>query len=292
MKVYIADFNGVLTELKDNVNLVTNWRDADTLVIWQDVVGDGPTIAQEAHSLGKRVLVAEHGLLSINDYIPPLSKPLIGDKYLTWGQRTKDWLIEKAHIHPDRIFVTGTLLQNNIIPLKPHKTKRILFAPRHWGKEIPENIQVANELKKLDVFVYTKIVEGEHDPNNYENPIQTNRVVENHIKECFKAISEADIVVGIGEGTFAALTYMMGLPYVSVDNWIAKNLLGKLYTREVFNEQISNACVQTPVSKLNGTIMYELEHDTKKKERKEFLKYALNIPGKPLDRFLEVINEK
>jgi hypothetical protein len=85
---------------------------------------------------------------------------------------------------------------------------------------------------------------------------------------------------------------MMGLPYVSVDNWIAKNLLGKLYTREVFNEQISNACVQTPVSKLNGTIMYELEHDTKKKERKEFLKYALNIPGKPLDRFLEVINEK
>ena len=289
MKVYISDFNNVLTELKMHVDLENDWRKADVLVLWQDVIADGPDIVNEAHKLGKKVLVAEHGLLSINDYIPPLNRPLLGDKFLAWGQRTKDWLIEKTSIDPNKIIITGTFLQNYIRSLKKHEGKRILYAPRHWGREIPENLQVAKELRKSGLFVFTKLVEGEHNPRDYDNPITTNRIVEDHVRECFKAISEADIVVGIGEGTFAALTYMMDIPYISVDNWVAKDLLGKLYTREEFNSQISDACVQTPINKLNSTIMYELEHDTKKEERKKFLKYALNMPGDPLKKFLEVI---
>lgn len=292
MKVYISDFNNVLTELKGHVDFERDWRKADILIMWQDVIGNAPNIVKEARSLGKKVYIVEHGLLSINNYIPPLNEPFLGDKYLAWGQRTKDWLTERTTIDPDRIIITGTLLQRYVIPRKKHDDIKVLYAPRHWGKEIPENLEVAKELRKSGLFVFTKLVDGEHDPQNYDNPISTNRRTKNHTRGCFDAISEADIVVGIGEGTFAVLTYLMDIPYISVDNWVAKDLLGKLYTREIFNEQISDACVQTSLDKLNDTIMYELEHDTKKEERKKFLKYALNVPCDPLKNFLDVIYER
>ena len=77
MKIYVANFNGVFDELVRDIrqDLVEDWRKADVVVLWQDVIGDLEDIANEAKSLGKKVIVGEHGFLSINDYIPPLSRP-------------------------------------------------------------------------------------------------------------------------------------------------------------------------------------------------------------------------
>lgn len=294
MKIFLSNFNGIFDELIPVIgkDLVSNWKDADTLVLWQDVIGDLESIANEAKMMGKKVIVAEHGLLSINDYIPPLSRPLVADKFMAWGNWTKDWLVNKAGIDPEKVVVTGTLITKKLIPRRKHEDKRVLFAPRHWSGELEENLEVAAELRKSKFNVYSKLIDGENDPINYINPITSDRQGLNHIETCFHALSWADVVVGVGEGTFGALAHLMDIPYISVDNWREKELLGKTYSREEFNSQISPACHQVPLKKLNSWIEYEMKRPTMFEiERERFRKDCLSYPNDPVKAMLEVIYE-
>jgi len=296
MKVAIYNFNNILDELykavRDRGDYVSDWQQADTLVVWQDAVGVLSTMCRQAKEMGKKVVVAEHGLLSINDYIPPLSKPLIGDVFMAWGQETKDWLID-ANIPEDVVTITGTTIFSSMGKRVPHEEKRVLFAPRHWHTDIPENILVAKMLKTYDkAYVYSKIILGEHDPFEYPNPIMSERDKNNHIKLCYEALKHADVVVGIGEGTFAALCYWMDIPYISVDLWHPKELLGKVYTKEDFFAQVSTACKIVRLKKLLEVIDYELEHPESMAEfRRCFVQDYLDggDPKLALEKQLEVI---
>lgn len=282
MKVFVSNFNGIFNEimaiLQMKGDLAPIWPDADVLLLWQDVVGDYPEIVMQAKAEGKRVLVAEHGLLSINDYIPPLSRPLLADKYLAWGERTKRWLVEKAKIDENKILVTGTTIFDNFGPKKIHKEKNVLFAPRHWNSELDENLQICEELRKLKgINVYSKIVEGEHDPKQYPNPLQSNRQAGNHIYECWKALSTADVLVTLGEGTIASMAYYMDIPVISSGRWDTKDLLGKTYDRAEFFSQVTGACSIVPPERLNEQIIKELEHpEINKGERLNFLNDNVN----------------
>ena len=175
----------------------------------------------------------------------------------------------------------------------PHSEKRILFAPRHWQFEIEENLEIAELLKTYDkAYVYSKIIVGEHDPFKYPNPIISQRTDFNHLKLCYDALKEADVVVGIGEGTFAALAYWMDIPYISVDLWKPKEMLGKIYSKEDFNAQISYACKLVRPKKLLEVIDYELEHPESMREfRSIFVEDYLNggDPKLALEKQLEVI---
>lgn len=299
MRVSVHSFNGILDKLyyyaKEKGDIEEDWAKADVLVVWQDVVGHMAGMCKQAKEMGKKVVVAEHGLLSINDYIPPLSKPLIADYFMAWGKESKDTLVKKANINPNRIKITGSTIFENLGPRIQHEGKRILFNPRHWGDDIKENHEVSEILKGYDkAYVYTKIIMGEHDPFEYPNPIISQRNERDHLKLCYDALKEADVVVGIGEGTFAALAYWMDIPYISVDNWETKEMLGKVYDREEFNSQISNACKMVKPRKLLDTIEEELENpDNMKEFRKFFVQDYLN-GGNPEDAFkrqLEVIYE-
>lgn len=297
MKIFVSSFNNVLDDLyykvKENGDLIHNWQDADVMVVWQDAVGVMSEMCRQMKALGKRVIVAEHGLLSINDYIPPLSKPLIGDVFMAWGQITKDWLVERANIPENKVTITGTTIFSSLGPRVPHKGKRVLFAPRHWVYHLPENLEVAEVLKKYDkAYVYSKIIVGEHDPFVYPNPIMSERTERNHIKTCYDALKEADVVVGIGEGTFASLAYWMDIPYISVDLWRTKELLGKVYDREEFNSQISCACKHVKIKKLLEVIDYELEHPESMSEFRSFFVQDYLDGGDPddaLEKQLKVI---
>lgn len=265
MKISTTNFNQVLNELEAEVerrgDKVELWENADVVVLWQDVLARAHDVAVAAKRLGKLVLTYEHGLMSINDYLPPLSKPMVSDFYLTWGEMTKKWLVEKAGVSADRIIVTGTTLFSRLGPRLPHEGKRVLFAPRHWDKPIPENYQVSDILKKYDkAYVYSKLVHGEHDPEAFPNPITTCRHNPDHIGSCYDALKEADVVIGVGEGTFAALAFWMDIPYISVDNWGQNELLGKTYTRDDFNSQLSYASRKVKPEKLLEAVDFELEH--------------------------------
>lgn len=291
MKLFICNFNGILDDLVYEVraDLVQDWHEADTLILWQDVMGELEDIATQAKNAGKRVIVAEHGLLSINDYIPPLSRPLVADTFMSWGNWTKEWLV-KAGIPEDKVKAVGTLLTNKLIPRRKHEDKRVLFAPRHWGGELQENLDVAEELKKCKYTVFSKLLEGENNPQNYPHPMTTDRQGLNHIETCFDVLSWADVVVGIGEGTFGALAHLIDIPYISVDNWKGKELLGKTYTREEFNSQISKAAIQVPIESLNTQIeLCMKDPDINRESRGWFRKEVLNYPGDPLKKMLSVI---
>lgn len=295
MKIYIANFNGVLDGLSRELgkDIVSDWRDADTLVLWQDVIGELEQTANEAKNMGKRVIVAEHGLLSINDYIPPLSRPMVADTFMAWGNWTKSWLTDKAGIDPSRIAVTGTLLTGKIVPRRKHDKPRVLFAPRHWDKELPENLEVADELRKSQYDVFSKLLKGENDISRYPHPVSSDRQGWNHLQLCFDMLSWADVVVGIGEGTFGALTHLMDIPYISVDNWVTKDLLGKTYSRDEFVSQISPAAIQVPIESLNKQIELCIKDpDINKKEREWFRKEVLNYPGDPMEEMKKVIYGK
>jgi hypothetical protein len=302
MKVYINNFNGIFNHLIDFIKMKGDyelaWYEADVLLLWQDVIGDMPIIAREALTLGKRVYVAEHGLLSINDYIPPLNRPLVANQFLAWGERTKRWLVELGGIDPSRVAVTGTTIFDDFKPKVIHKGKNIIFAPRHWDRELEENIEMANELRKLDgqdgIKVFSKIIEGEHDPINYPNPILSNRFSGDHIYQCWKVLSTADVVVSLGEGTFASMAYYMDIPVISGDRWDTKHLLGKDYDRAEFFSQVSGACSIVPIKRLNKQVLKEIEKpELNKDERRRFLVDCIDYGAEetPLQKMLKIIYE-
>lgn len=296
-RIAIYNFNrildGVTEEVKKRGDYVEDWQEADTVVVWQDAVGTLCAMCQQAKEKGKKVIVAEHGLLSINDYIPPLSKPLIGDVFMAWGQKTKDWLVDSTNIPENKIVITGSTIFSYLGPKIPHEGKRVLFAPRHWPEEMQENIEVANLLKTYDkAYVYSKIILGEHDPFKYPNPIMSQRTDADHLTLCYEALKTADVVVGVGEGTFAALAYWMDIPYISVDKWKPKTLLGKEYDKEEFDSQISYACKMIRPKKLLEVIDYELKHPESMKEFRDIFKLDYldgGDPKKALKKQLEVI---
>ncbi len=297
MKIYISSFNGILDDLIMEVyrrgDLVQDWHIADVLVMWQDVMGEMKEIAQNARMAGKKVYVAEHGLLSINDYIPPLAYPLIGNKFMAWGETSKKYLND-AGIKD--VVVTGSTIFNQMRPKRLHEGKRVLFAPRHWDIELPENIHIAEELKKLpkDIYVYSKIVEGEHNPENYPNPLQSNRLAPNHLMACYDALKDADVLVTLGEGTISSLAYYLDIPVVSSNEWDTKVLLGKEYDQKTFFSQVSYACNIVPLSKLNDTILEELRNPSKRQNlRLKFLNEYIDYQSEKsaLQKQIEVIYE-
>ena len=257
-------------------------------------MGEMKEIAQSARMAGKKVYVAEHGLLSINDYIPPLAYPLIGNKYMCWGEKSQKYLNDAGI--KDTV-VTGTTIFDNMRPKRLHKGKNVLFAPRHWDIELPENIRIAEELKKLpeDVHVYSKIVEGEHNPDNYPNPLSSNRMAPNHLVECYEALKDADVLVTLGEGTIASLAYYLDIPVVSSDDWETKILLGKTYTRDIFLSQVSTACHLTPLNKLNDIILNELKDPSQRRDlRLKFLNEHIDYQSEKsaIQKQLELIYEE
>jgi hypothetical protein len=302
MKVWVSNFNGIFNSitsiLKIKGDWVPIWPDADVLLLWQDVMGELPEITKIARSSGKRVYVAEHGLLSINDYIPPLNKPLVADKFLAWGERTKRWLVELGKINPSRIEIVGTTLFDDFHPKKLHKGRNIVFAPRHWDRELDENIEMAEELRKIDgtkgITVFSKIIEGEHNPIDYPNPISSNRFSGDHLYQCWKVLSTADAVVTLGEGTFASMAYFMDIPVISGNRWDTKNLLGKDYDKAEFFSQVSGACSVVPIERLNSQVLKEIKHpELNREQRYNFLKdsvgYELERPA--VENILRIIYE-
>lgn len=105
------------------------------------------------------------------------------------------------------------------------------------------------------VNVYSKIVEGEHTPSNYPNPMSSNRMNPNHLMACYEALKYTDVLVTLGEGTIASMAYYLDIPVVSSNEWETKTLLGKQYTRDIFFSQVSSACHLAPLNKLNDIIL-------------------------------------
>src|SRR5438067_2389377 len=150
MKWYVADFNGVLTDLQKKLagHLATP-KDADVWVVWQDCQGSYKDLIQTAKKLGvsKPTYVVQHGRRATYDYGPPNSFEFNADKYLCWGTNDYNNMVKLGY--GNRTHVVGCPLNSLIKPKVVHKEKVVLFVPVNTGKEEPENIAVYYELLKL-----------------------------------------------------------------------------------------------------------------------------------------------
>jgi hypothetical protein len=301
MKWYVADYNGILFDLKTKLadKLVTP-RDADVWVTWQDAQGSYADLFKAARALGqnKPLYVVQHGRSATLDYAPPNSFPLYADKFLCWGTSDKARLDSLGY--GDRAVVVGCPLNAHIKPRVEHKEKVVLFVPVNTGKEEPENIAAYYELMKLKYGkAQLKVLENKgplkdkwsvndkmnvpfnflaqnfdvaakllpwHDKNLYHgNTVIGYQDVMQNNQLVFSLLRNVDMVVGLDEGTTEIFAYGHDVPVVIVDGFTYRQ--HKPNGRDWVEQDIyrTNAATHVKLENLAEAIEYGLAHPEHKR---------------------------
>ena len=162
MKIYLRDYNGVLTPLKEKFDLVEDPRDADLLLLWQDIRGDMLELCKiNKEYMHKPVVVVQHGRAATNDYLPPNKFPMFADKYCCWGVKDKERL-ERAG-YGDKAVVTGSTLVSYLKPREEHDGKNIVFTPIITSHEEPDNVITYWKLKSLELKKAGEVLKKNYD---------------------------------------------------------------------------------------------------------------------------------
>jgi len=162
MKVYLKDYNNVLTPLKDKFDLVDDPRDADCLLLWQDVRGDMLDLCKiNKEYLHKPLVVVQHGRAATNDYLKPNAFPLYADKICCWGNKDYE-RIERAG-YKDRAVVTGSPIVSFIKNREKHEGKNIVFVPVITNHEEPDNIITYWKLKGIELNKSSQKIQKNYD---------------------------------------------------------------------------------------------------------------------------------
>jgi hypothetical protein len=154
MKAYICDFNNVLLELSNRVEKVSDPKDADVIITWQDVRGGMKELAEiNASYLKKPLVVVQHGRGATRDYNAPNNFKLVADKICVWGQTEADRMINAGYAN--KTVITGSPLtfytRNAEAPGEDSKkNKIILYMPVITSKEEPDNLIAFYKLKQIE----------------------------------------------------------------------------------------------------------------------------------------------
>ena len=188
-KIFLKDWNGVLTNIStrtDDFEFVLDPRDADAIVVWQDVRTAYLQLASmNTMYYHKPFIVVQHGRACTREYGPPEHVPLLATKFCCWGQEDYDRM--KSYGYGDRTVITGCPLLTYKKPKEEHGGKNILFVPIITTQEEVDNIIVFWELKKLELN-HAQNVLRKHRKEllNEWNP----KVVNPDSKDCFPTQDE------------------------------------------------------------------------------------------------------
>lgn len=318
MNILSFDFNNILHDVEMELiarghtilphfmesGKLNSWTRADVIVVWQETeLGGWKGMIKEWQKAGKRVVLMQHGRRGTSRIFPPFNEELVSDQLCVWGANDVTRMMS-CGVPREKIFVTGTPVVKHIKPRIPHKGINVVFSPEHWDLEVAENFMVRNALRSLvssrwpwqqKVSITTKILSGEHHPNNYDNPVSSNRHKEGHLDVCISVLQTADAVVAVSESTFELLAEAMNIPVIIADIWVPKACAGddryKTYQREY-----SPACEKVKdLSKLGKVIMKHVGNpQLLEKERKDIaiLDGGIDIED-PVSEIIKVIlNEK
>lgn len=276
MKIKIFHWNNDLLGIEDRLieqghEVVDDYKEADVVVLWNEIKHSGwLKIVDETQKRGKKVVLYQQGIWGIDRVQPPFNEKLHSDAICVWGEGDRKRL-ESYGVDPKKIFVTGTPIIKHLKPKVEHEGKNVVFALEHWDtEEIPENLIVASELRKLKgVNVITKALEREHDLSLYDNVIATLRYDPNHLKVVADLLAKTDLVVAISESTFALLAECMDIPVVIADIWIPKERAGEK-TYLDYRHPFTDAVTKVALENLNKEILWQLKNpNLKQKQRKE-----------------------
>jgi len=294
MKVFFTNFNNVLSDLKNKI-IDIGWKgvdfmEADKVILWNEVGDDAIMLINLVYKYNKSVITIQHGRYGTSRYYPPFNQQILSDKLCVWGIRDKKALVEAGH-PANKIEVVGTTIFNYLKPRKKHKGINVVYSPEHWANEIEENRQVAEELRKLkDVKIITKLLEGEHNVEWYDNPVISDRKKDGHLKVCADVLSKADLVVGISEGTFELMAQYLDIPVVIMNEWNPKPLLNdERYLK--YRRVTSEASKKSTLKNLCKVVKQQLKNpDELKKERKIVVREEGGADIKDtVDRIIKII---
>ena len=320
MKWYIADYNGVLTDLKAKVNnhLATP-RDADVWVVWQDCARSFGDLIKTIRVLGynKPIYCVQHGGDSTRDYGEPNKYPFLSDKYLCWGKSDFDRLTGLGY--GDKAKIVGCPLNRHIRTKVQHPEKLVLFIPINSGKEEPENIAAYYELLRLkynkaktvildnkvglkstwgfdgkltvpfkdvgkDFDVIAKLLPG-HDKALYHgNTVSGYQDGYQNNRLLFNLLANVDLVVGLDEGTTELFAYAHDVPVVVCDGF--RYAQGQA-------PYVTKAALHTSLEDLEDAVEYCLQNPTyKQQERKEIAELELGLSyGNATENIFKLVRE-
>lgn len=282
MKILLHDFNNVLDDVSEELirrgheilaqdGQASTWRKADVIVVWQETEDGGwREWIQKVQKAGKRVVLVQHGRRGISRIYPPFNDPLVSDVVCVWGQNDVDRLVSVG-VPREKIIVTGTPVVKHIKPRIAHTGINVVFSPEHWDRDVAENLIIASALRKMrNVKVITKILKGEHNPREYDNPVASSRLEPGHLDVCVDVLRTADVVVSMSESTFELMAQAMNIPVVIADIWIPKSQAGEERHKE-YTRTFTNACEKVrDMSNISTVIMKHIHNPERlAKERKE-----------------------
>lgn len=270
-------------------------KKADVIVLWNETESGGWKEWIRENKKGKKIILFQHGRRGTSKIYPPFNEKLESDIVCVWSENDKKRLI-KSGVEESKIRVTGSPIFKYLIPKVKHKGLNVVFSPEHWGnEEVVENFIIKSQLEKLplDINVITKILENEHHPTLYQNPVSSNRSQSNHLPICADVLSEADLVVSISESTFELMAQAMDIPVVIADIWIPKACEGDETYRD-YHREYSDACARIKdIKKLNDGIKFFIQHpEHLRKERKQIAIDDGGINLNAVENIISVILEK
>jgi len=152
IKVYLVDYNGIMAGLKKREEFfyVTDPRDADVLLLWQDIRREMLELCRiNREYMHKPLVVVQHGVGASRDYQPPESFELMADRFCCWGQHDWERLVKGGM--SGKCVITGSPLLKHLKPTEPHTDKNIVFCPIVAMHEEPANLITFYELKKIEL---------------------------------------------------------------------------------------------------------------------------------------------
>ena len=152
-------------------------------------------------------------------------------------------------------------------PRVKHKGTNVVFCPEHWDTDVVENGIVAGTIRELrGVNIITKLLKNEHQKEMYDNPVISDRRLENHLDIVADVLSIADLVVSPIDCTFEMLAESLDIPVVVYGKWIPKECRGDERYKEVKRVYSEGCKVVDDITKLNETIYHQLKHPDELKE--------------------------
>lgn len=329
IKYYVADYNGILTDLKMKLgDKLTTPRDADAWIVWQDVLGSFADIikTQKQLGLGKKVYCVQHGRGSTTDYGEPNRFSFNADKYLCWGNADYRRMFSLGY--GERVSVVGCPLNTHIQPKVPHKEKVVLFVPVNTGKEEPENLAVYYELLKLrydsaqakllsdktalkDKWGYngkrgvsfndinqgfdviTKILPWHQKELYHGSVVRGFQDTSKNNQLVFDLLRNVDMVVGLDEGTTEIFAYAHDVPVVIVDGFNYRQYKSDDKSYTTIEGYKTKAATHVKLEDLAEAVKYGLEHpEHLRKERAEVAEDEMGISHKdPVSEILKVVRD-
>lgn len=330
MKLYCADFNGILTDLKKKIghNLASP-RDADAWIVWQDVLGSFGDLIKAAYTTGtnKPTFVVQHGRASTLDYGPPNSYPLSSDYFLCWGAADLDRMTALGY--GNKTHIVGCPLSVNIKPKIEHKEKIVLFVPVNTGKEEPENIAVYYELLKMrydkaqtrilnnqdllkdkwgmdgkpyipfreissDFDVVAKLLPW-HDKNLYHgNTISGSQYSPKNNELIFNLLRNVDAVIGLDEGCTEIFAMAHDVPVIVVDGFKYRQHKADGRKYEEMDIYRTKGATHCTLNELRSCLEQAFAHpEMLKKERAEVAEQEMGISyGDATSNIFKFVKEK